>query len=932
MTSVLAHPGGPHELSDAAGPSSSSTPTSSTSASAPPPPSSSSSSNSGSDSLFSKVKRRLSTRKASLKEHLPARLLLRRESKSGGGAAEEASTASVPPGGVDGCETQGDGTMEHPRAYTIAPPDYRANTTLRAVTDSFPLLTSLHAPSFSLSLPSFGSSSSRGGTSSPSVPCFGADGYDDSDDESPSPPLPSAVKRRNSPPFFSSSSSSSPPLSSSPSATPPRRGSDPSKPASTPSTSTSTSNASDDPLDRLYGNVLMLGGYRGSVLRDAKTHKRLWIPLRVGFGFRQADLGLGLEDEDELRSEETVVPGNMLCAIGGVVDLGKKLKAKLKSVQAAQHPPSPHPSFPFTSPPPSPAPDPLRPPLTFHSWGYDWRRSLELSSASLLSFLERLKRESAARGEGEGGRGVGATVIAHSMGGLVVMHALARAEDPSVFRGIVFAGTPFQGCVNILGALKLGGAVPRNPKTGDPATVLSWRSCFYFLPRPPAVVAPPPEEGTQEREICRRVVEEELRGSGVDGRGWFEREGEGEGEEEEREEEVDATPRAAPAALPPAVGDATAPPPSKDDPAALYPTSPLTPTPFQTSTAPSRSHSSSSASTSSTSSRSSPSAETPYTTSAPSPSHLSSKPQLVPLPPSSRLHPDTHLPALSTLLSGCFETPEGIPLPVDFFDPDSYSRYALSPAVAGMNLSKDRSAAVAAPAPVPVADKARGAEGGGGGGPLAGAPGNLGERALPIPGLDNHSASPIEAAASGVEALQREMSRLTASAADRVKGEEVSALEREAEERLRAEEERLRRQVREEETVRGYLERCLARAQKFHSDIIDLHTPSKAHLYPPVSVLTSRSTPTVRGVLSTSRTTIAEEGYDRLLWAAGDGIVLYETATRLPGDPEVRGGKRGEGDDKWQGLLKGVVETQNGHVSMLGDLDGVRECVRLLYG
>lgn len=165
-------------------------------------------------------------------------------------------------------------------------------------------------------------------------------------------------------------------------------------------------------------------------------------------------------------------------------------RERLKQVSSSQlHPPS-HLSFPFSSPPPSPsATDPSRPPLRFHSWGYDWRRSLELSSAELVQFLERLKFESAARGEGPDGTGLGATVIAHSMGGLVVLHALARAADPTIFRGIVFAGTPWQGCVNTLGPLRLGGGVAFNSKVGTPDICFSWRSGFYFLPRPPAEVA-----------------------------------------------------------------------------------------------------------------------------------------------------------------------------------------------------------------------------------------------------------------------------------------------------------------------------------------------------------------------------------------------------------------------------------------------------------
>ncbi|GAA6015462.1 hypothetical protein JCM10207_008603 [Rhodosporidiobolus poonsookiae] len=835
MTGALPAPGGPSELSDA--------PSTSSAANAP-----SSASSSASPSLLSKVKRRLSTRKT-LKEHLPKSL--RRNS-------EPETSASVLPnaGEVGQTETQGKGTMEQPRAYTIAPPDHRENTTLHAVMDSLPSFPSLNAPSLFLRHPTL---SPR---TAPSMSCFSAEGYEDSDDESPTPPM-TPPESSTSPRFPSSARrGSEPPLPGTP-----RRGSDP---------SSSSSASSADPFSQLYGNVIMMGGFRGSVLRDAKTNRRLWIPLKVGFGFRKTDLGLGLEEEDERRSEETVVPGHMLCAVGGIVDLGKRLKDKLKQTSAAQHAAlsQSHPSFPFSSPsPPQPA-DPLRPPLTFHSFGYDWRRNLDLSSAELLSLLTRLKRESAARGEGPNGEGVGATVIAHSMGGLVALHALARAPDPTVFRGFVAAGTPWQGCQNILGALKFGGPVPRNPRVGSPEVVLSWRSAFYFMPRPPATE--PEDDGLQAIPGDERAPELAV-----------ERQG----------------------GLPPPVGAAKAEEGNGQlpTPGTTPPRSPLLVAGARTSS-PSSSRSNSTSSGSSTTSTS---------------AHLSSKPNLQPMPPTTALTPSTQLPPLSSLLSGCFETPAGVPIPVDFFDPSSFSRYALSPPLVGMNLSADRSPA---------------AQGGGGGGcteaaprkceeekettlPAAGAPGNLGERSLPLPG------SPVDAAANGVDLLQQQLDKLVGLDAGKERIREA-----ESELALGEEEERLAKQTKEEETVRAYLERNLTRAEKFHQSFLDLYDPSKAHLYPPIAILTSRATPTVRGVLASSRDKIAEEGYDKLLWAEGDGIVLYESASRLPGDPEVRGKQRGQGDDRWQGHLKGVVESTHGHVSLLGDLDSVRQCLNLLYG
>lgn len=68
-----------------------------------------------------------------------------------------------------------------------------------------------------------------------------------------------------------------------------------------------TSGNKHDSFKKLEGlNVLMLGGYRGSILRDANTGRRLWVPLKVGFNVRKAELAIGLTREDELRSESLI--------------------------------------------------------------------------------------------------------------------------------------------------------------------------------------------------------------------------------------------------------------------------------------------------------------------------------------------------------------------------------------------------------------------------------------------------------------------------------------------------------------------------------------------------------------------------------------------------------------------------------------------------
>lgn len=720
--------------------------------------------------------------------------------------------------------------------YTIAPPEHRENTALHAVMDSLPSLSigSLHAPhlpSFPFSFRPFGNNNNG-----PEVYEDSEEDEDDDDDGSGSTPPPMMTPPMMTPPRPQqprSAPSSRRPSASNPSLSPPlsaprfsRRSSDPKISASSP-----------DPIERLYGNVVMLGGYRGSVLRDAKTHKRLWIPLKVGFGLRKADLGLGLEPEDELRSAETVIATSMLAQVGGWIDLGKKLKERLKQVSSSQlHPPS-HLSFPFSSPPPSPsATDPSRPPLRFHSWGYDWRRSLELSSAELVQYLERLKFESAARGEGPDGNGLGATVIAHSMGGLVVLHALARAADPTIIRGIVFAGTPWQGCVNTLGPLRLGGGVAFNAKIGTPDICFSWRSGFYFLPRPPAELA----AITPRASLDAAAAAERTTGDHHD-----------DGESQKK-----------PSASGLAVG-------TDEGPAAN-----------------------------------------------------------VTLPPSS----PTSMP-LPSLLTGCFEDPSGNPITLDFFSPQTWATHELSPVPAGMDFSHPSS-------PVKRLQRRRSsAESGRNAFPLAAGIGNLGEQRSP---LGDAVQDAMQGAADRIHSMRSHHGEEDDGSEDGSAGSPASgarpvhdgAAADRTEEQLNAEAERLAQQAQEVDTVYRYLADTLSRARQFQRDLIDLYDPAKADRYPPMTIITSRKTPTVRGILVTSKEDIAREGYERLLWAEGDGIVLYESASRLPGDPELEGRKR-TGDpanDRWHAHLRGVVETNHGHVGMLGDLDAVRKCFELLYG
>lgn len=93
-------------------------------------------------------------------------------------------------------------------------------------------------------------------------------------------------------------------------------------------------------------------------------------------------------------------------------------------------------------------------------------------SAELLAYVEKAKAET----------GKPTLIVAHSMGGLVALHALAIASDPTVFKGIIFGSTPFNGTPNILQPFKHGDSILMNKDICSPSTVFSFRSSFYLLP------------------------------------------------------------------------------------------------------------------------------------------------------------------------------------------------------------------------------------------------------------------------------------------------------------------------------------------------------------------------------------------------------------------------------------------------------------------
>ncbi|KAF2433645.1 hypothetical protein EJ08DRAFT_647319 [Tothia fuscella] len=219
----------------------------------------------------------------------------------------------------------------------------------------------------------------------------------------------------------------------------------------------SAQNAADHPyfvqaLENLTGDLVVLGGYRGSVLRETKPpHRRVWVPLKIGLNLRKVDLEVGLEPEDEENMYKTIFPSGMLTHIGPV-DMARRL---LKRLHASDNV--------------------LNGTLRVHEYSYDWRLSPHKLSRDLIRFVRSLPCTQARVSPEQRG----ALVLAHSLGGLITRFAVN--QRPELFSGVVYAGTP-QTCVNILGPLRNGDDVLLSSRVLTAQVNFTIRTSFALLP------------------------------------------------------------------------------------------------------------------------------------------------------------------------------------------------------------------------------------------------------------------------------------------------------------------------------------------------------------------------------------------------------------------------------------------------------------------
>lgn len=205
-------------------------------------------------------------------------------------------------------------------------------------------------------------------------------------------------------------------------------------------------------LDELTGDVVVLGGYRGSILRSAEPpHRQLWAPIKVGLNVRKVDLEVGLDAEADERAHEKIIPGGMLSHIGPV-DISRRLFKRMRASENAKSGK-----------------------LRVHDYGYDWRLEPLFLSKQLIEFLEKLPCNK----PGTPKEKRGATVIAHSLGGLITRHAVN--QRPELFAGVVYAGVP-RTCVNILGPFRNGDDVLLSSRVLTAQVNFTIRTSFALLP------------------------------------------------------------------------------------------------------------------------------------------------------------------------------------------------------------------------------------------------------------------------------------------------------------------------------------------------------------------------------------------------------------------------------------------------------------------
>ena len=113
--------------------------------------------------------------------------------------------------------------------------------------------------------------------------------------------------------------------------------------------------------------------------------------------------------------------------------------------------------------------------------------------------------------------------------------------------------------------------------------------------------------------------------------------------------------------------------------------------------------------------------------------------------------------------------------------------------------------------------------------------------------------------------------------------------------------------------AKAYLAYTLQQVKQFKFETMHRPEHEASNVYPPHALIYGSSVPTVYGAQVASRQAIKHaDAYDDLAFAAGDGVVLASAAQLPPGYRCVKAGR---------------VQSDRGHVGLLGDLEAVGRCL-----
>ncbi|CAH7672984.1 hypothetical protein BY996DRAFT_4577329 [Phakopsora pachyrhizi] len=132
------------------------------------------------------------------------------------------------------------------------------------------------------------------------------------------------------------------------------------------------------------------------------------------------------------------------------------------------------------------------------------------------------------------------------------------------------------------------------------------------------------------------------------------------------------------------------------------------------------------------------------------------------------------------------------------------------------------------------------------------------------------------------------------------------------------------------ELIRQHFKRCYRRSQKFHRDLSEpiftgtekvgtMEEKKKVFKkYPPMAIVASHEVRTVKGMIMKDDTPegFIKEGYKKLIYDWGDGVILWESAIGIPGE--------------WGKLVTKIVESKFGHMALLSDHDSIEIALKSL--